>query len=237
MITWWETLPLLQQVFYLIAIPSTLVLFLQTILLLFGLGDGHGDGDVGHDFGGHDHDFGHDAAGPHGDFVPAHDTAHDTAHDQGADHEAGLRILTVRGIVAFLSLFGWVGVAALDMGASAGVAFLLALLAGLAAMFVVAAVLKASLKLQQSGNIDMRNALGLTGEVYVPIPKGGKGKITMIFQERFQELDATCLDRPLKTGESVKVVGVNEANTLIVEPLSAAHEVVWQTVDPVSQNH
>ena len=36
MIAWWESLQAIQQVFYIIAIPATLVLILQTILLLFG---------------------------------------------------------------------------------------------------------------------------------------------------------------------------------------------------------
>ena len=41
MMEWWNALPLIEQVFYIIAIPSTLILLLQTILLLFGVGGGH----------------------------------------------------------------------------------------------------------------------------------------------------------------------------------------------------
>ena len=90
MIAWWESLQAIQQVFYIIAIPATLILILQTILLLFGMGH-DSETDIDHDV---DHDIGdHDAAG------------------DGANHEAGLRILTVRGIVAFLAVCGWVGVA------------------------------------------------------------------------------------------------------------------------------
>ena len=36
MIAWWNDLSIVQQVFYLIAIPSTVILLIQTILLLFG---------------------------------------------------------------------------------------------------------------------------------------------------------------------------------------------------------
>ncbi len=213
MFEWWNALSTIQQVFYILAIPSTIILVLQTILLLFGIGGGHdaelsaGDTDV-------DIDAEVDADGS---FVPEHDLP----HDQGAEHEAGLRVLTVRGIVAFLAVCGWIGVAALDMGASPALASVLAIVAGFAAMVLVAVALRFSLKLQQSGNLDLKNAVGLTGEVYVPIPRGGKGKITLVVQDRFLELDAACAERELSTGEQVKVTAVTESNTLIVAPLES----------------
>lgn len=214
MFEWWNALSTIQQVFYILAIPSTIILVLQTILLLFGIGGDH-DADVSADT---DADMDIDAeVDADGSFVPEHDMP----HDQGAEHEAGLRILTVRGIVAFLAVCGWIGVAALDMGAVPALASVLAIIAGLAAMVLVAVVLRFSLKLQQSGNLDLKNAVGLTGEVYLPIPCGGKGKITLVVQDRFLELDASCAERDLSTGEQVKVTAVTESNTLIVTPLES----------------
>lgn len=207
---WWVSLSLMHQIFYLMAIPATILLVLQTILLLFGVGSGH-DADAPHDIGG-------DSTGDYdadGDFAPEHDMA----GDQGAAHEAGLRVLTVRGIVAFLAMAGWVGAASLDMGAHPVAALLLSLAAGVGAMFLVAWLLRASLKLQQSGNLDLANAVGLTGEVYIPIAAGGKGKVTLVVQERFVEMDAICPERALRTGEPVKVTGITESHVLIVAPL------------------
>ena len=40
MMDWWNGLDLTEQIFALIAIPSTLVLLIQTLLMLFGIGDG-----------------------------------------------------------------------------------------------------------------------------------------------------------------------------------------------------
>ncbi|NLJ16925.1 MAG: NfeD-like protein, partial [Clostridiales bacterium] len=40
---WWEGLNLLQQVLYCIAIPSTLIMLIQTVLILIGIGS-HGAG-------------------------------------------------------------------------------------------------------------------------------------------------------------------------------------------------
>ena len=126
----------------------------------------------------------------------------------------------MRGVVAFLAICGWVGVAALDMGAAPLLATVLAVIAGLAAMVLVALALRFSLKMQQSGNLDLKNAVGLTGEVYVPIPRGGKGKVTLTVQDRFVELDAVCPERELAVGEAVKVTGITSNHTLIVTPLA-----------------
>lgn len=202
MADWWITQPVMQQIFYLIAIPSTVILLLQTVLLMFGLGNGH-DGDVSAE------------SDIHGDF----DGSHGMQHDQGAAHESGLRILTIRGIIAFLAMFGWTGVAALDMGAATPLVFLLAFIAGTTALFVVALIISLSLKLQQSGNLDLQNAVGLIAEVYLTIPKDGHGKVTLIVQERYLELDAVCYERSVKNGEQVKVTAVTQSNTLVVTPL------------------
>ncbi len=143
--------------------PSTLILLLQTILLLFGVGGGH-DADM-------DHDVDVDA-----DAQMELETDHDIDHDGGADHVGGLRLLTVRGIVAFLAVCGWAGVALTDLGVSPVPTTVAALAAGFAALLVVALVLRWSLKLQQTGNLDLNHAVGLTGEVYVSIPQGGRAR-------------------------------------------------------------
>lgn len=201
MIDLWNDLDVMQQIFYLIAIPSTIVLFLQTLLLLFGLGADHDvDGDIGLDTDGGD-------------------ISSDYEFQSAADHAGGLRVFTVRGIVAFLAIFGWTGVAALDMGAEPPIAFVAAFIAGTLALLIVVVIIRSSMKLQQSGNLDLQNAIGQIGEVYLTIPKGGRGKITLIIQERYIEMDAICPNRTVKYGEQVKVTGITNNNTLIVTPL------------------
>ena len=39
MMDWWNSLSSLSQIFYCIAIPSTLLLLIQTVLLFIGIGD------------------------------------------------------------------------------------------------------------------------------------------------------------------------------------------------------
>lgn len=211
MLDWWNALQPLQQILYVVAIPATLILLLQTILTLIGFTQ-DGGGDVDHD-GSFDHDGGldHDGSLDHGDLDHGgceqdHDFGHD-ANSQGAEHSGDWHLITVRGVVAFLTLFGWVGIALLDMHVPAVLSIFLALVAGFIAMFVVAILLKVANDLQQSGNLDTMNAIGLTGEVYVPILENAKGKVTLIVQERFTEMDAICPAGPLKTGQRVQVTG------------------------------
>ena len=193
MLNWWNNLLLAQQIFALIAIPSTLILLIQTVLLLFGIGDGEADGD----FDGDVDDF-----------------------DGGDD---GLALFSVRGIVAMLCVTGWSGMALLETSLPPALSILLAVVLGLATLVGFAYLMKLVLKLQSSGNIDYGNSIGHMAQVYIPIPPSGSasGKVTLTLQEKYIEVTAiTTADETLKTGTYVRVVSVNEDGTLVVEPLT-----------------
>ena len=102
MADWWKSLGLISQIFYCIAIPSTLVSLIQTIMLLVGMGqdaDFSADGDLP-DVGDVEIDDAID--GVFGD--------NDISETPDSFGFEGLRIITVRGIIAFLVVFGWVGI-------------------------------------------------------------------------------------------------------------------------------
>lgn len=79
MLQWWESLTGLQQIFGCIAISATVILIIQTILTLLGLGHGAGDG--------HDGGFVHDAHVDGGMDTP--DSGFDLPDEPAADLEAG----------------------------------------------------------------------------------------------------------------------------------------------------
>ncbi len=190
-------------ILYVLAIPSTVVLVLQTVLLLFGIGgedmDVDTDCDGGFDCDDIPDDFESDAVGNFGD--------------------SGLRLFTVRGIIAFLAVGGWAGIAALQLEAPWWLALIAFAALGFGAMVLVAWCIKLALRLQSNGNIRLANAVGLTGEVYMTIPAGGgKGKVNVVVQERYAEIDAVSADGgEIKSGERIKVVGTADDNTVIVE--------------------
>lgn len=201
---WWNSLGLVGQIFALIAIQSTLVLVVQTVLLLFGIGDGDGDVDPGCDCGG-DVDI-------HGDV--------------GGDGD-GFALFSVRGVVAMLAIGGWSGLAMYQSGLDLWLTVILSLVFGAVALVVIAYMMRGVMKLQDSGNIEIDGAKGKCAKVYIPIPAGmsGTGKVNLTLQDRFIEADAvTSSDRALKTGESVVVTAVDGSGTLVVEPIPTKAE-------------
>ena len=62
--------------------------------------------------------------------------------------------------------------------------------------------------------------LGGTGLVYLTIPpnRSGPGKVSVTVQEQLREFEA-CADseRPIPTGRPVRIIGLLEGNTLLVE--------------------
>ena len=135
--------------------------------------------------------------------------------------DADFTLLSVRSIIAFFTFFGWTGVVALSGGAGSMLAVLMASAAGFMAMMVVAYIFYLFIKLQSSGTLNLDNALGNTGEVYLIIPgnKSGIGKVQMKVQGSLRELDAITTGQAIPTGAPIQVVDVLENGTLIVEPM------------------
>jgi hypothetical protein len=214
---WWNALSGLERFFALTAIPATLLLLIQTLLLLVGLGGGHGEAqaETGHDFGGDDGGWDHDGH----DAPDAHLTGEHAGHEHGEIHDAGLRVFTVRGFVAFFCIFGWSGLVCLQGGLGAPVSLLIAFGAGLLSMLSIALILKAALRLQFNGTLDLSNAVGKPASVYLRVPAGrqARGKVNLTVQERYIEADAvTDESGDLLPGREVIVVGLSEPGTLLV---------------------
>ena len=140
------------------------------------------------------------------------------------DHglETDFSALSLRSIIAFFTFFGWTGVLILGNGRSVWMAVTLATVAGLAAMFIVAYLMFKFAQLEQSGTLNLYNALDQPGEVYLSIPenKTGQGKVHVIIDGVMREMDAVTEGQMLKTGEAIKVVEILDNNTLKVEVLS-----------------
>ncbi|MGM9596604.1 MAG: hypothetical protein ACI3XO_02200 [Eubacteriales bacterium] len=205
MINWWNGLELTQQIFALIAIPSTVILVLQTVLQLIGIGSDNTPDDIDTD----------------GDGIP------DTDASDSLSADDGLSLFTVRGILSMLCITGWLGVALLETSLPDWAAILISVAAGVATLVGIAFLMKAIYGLQSSGNIDISNAIGKVAQIYIPVPAGGRGsgKVTITLQDKFCEYAAiTTADRELKTGNYVRVVAVSESGVLVVEPLASDAE-------------
>lgn len=201
MIVWWNSLSVAAQIFACIAIPTTLLLIVQTVLMLIGIGldsvgeDGalFGDADV--------------------------DTDADFDGDVDVTGMDALRLFTVRGIIAFLVVFGWVGYGMEISGVKLWITILVSTVCGFMMMTVLAFFVRTVMKLKNDGNLDNRNALGVSGKVYLTVPanRKGEGKVNVMLQGSFVERDAvTDENEDIPTGCEVVVTGVSGQTTLVV---------------------
>lgn len=208
MIAWWVSLTLLGQVFACIAIPATLILVIQTVLSIIGISGG-ADGDIDADTDVPD-DISVDCDGVFGPDVPDFEDSLDP----------GFRLLSLRSIIAFLTIFGWVGLIGVRNDLSNTLTLVIAFACGLVAMLIVVLAMRAMLGLQADGTRNIKNALGKSGTVYLTVPgqRNGSGKVNILLQDTFVELDAvTDQENPIKSGREVVVVGLSGQNTLVVK--------------------
>lgn len=231
--SFWTDLSIIEKVFVFIAAPATMILLIQLVLQLFGLGshaDGTGDFSGGMDAG----------DGIHPDSIPDADSLSDSSSDSVSDSTQGMedgngpvetrtgfesnlhffQFITLQGIIAFFAISGWTGLFFLLIDLPSVIAILLALLCGTLALLAVGYLLKSIWKLQSDGTVKARNAIGLEGEVYLKIPgdNKGKGKINITVQERYKEYDAITYEKEtLLTGTSVRVVDMVSNDLLVVE--------------------
>ena len=198
MFEWWEALSLVSQIFACIAIPATLVLVVQTVLMLVGIGlEADGDISVGESI---------DADGPDLDI--------------DLDGMDALRIFSIRGIIAFLVVFGWVGFVMDRAGVSLLVTVPVAAVCGFIMMLVLALLMRGVMRLRNDGNLDNRNAIGVSGRVYLTVPphRSGDGKVNVLLQGTYVERDAvTDEEEAIPTGCEIVVIGISGQTTLVVK--------------------
>jgi len=178
------------------------IFILRTILMLTGIGDTDSDVDSA------DFDHGGDQIGSldHG--------------DQGHGN-AGLELLTIQGITAFSMMFGLTGFA-LSRSSLLGaiMTILVGGIVGLFAMWMVARGFALMKSMQSSGTMQIYDAIGEEGTVYLTIPAEGVGKIQITISGRLMVMDAVSLDKVLlKTGERVCVSEITTGGMLAVREI------------------
>lgn len=203
MTTWFLALNAFEKIFLLCAMVGGILFFVRLVLMFIG-GDAHaGDGDVpgdldGGDVGGHDGD----------------------AHHAG-DTDVAFKLLSFQGITAFFMMFGLVGLAmSKASGLHWGLALAGAVVAGLLTVWITDRLFRSFGRLQHSGTLQMKNAVGQEGTVYLTIRPSEKGQVQVTVQGRLLTLDAVSKDEgEIATGTRVKVVELSGDSTLVVQKI------------------
>ncbi len=208
MTEWFDSLTSLQTVFFIFALIGTVLFLIQLILIMIGGGDTDADtgdlntGDLDTDFDG---DVSADADG-----AAAH-------HHPSSD--AAFKLLSFQGLTAFFMMFGLVGLA-MNRGSEQGTVLSIgvAIAAGFGCMWLVAKLFQLFHGLQSSGTINLDNAVGRRGRVYLTIKKDTPGQIEVEVQGHLKIYEAISAENEmLPTDTSIKVVGINGATMVVTK--------------------
>lgn len=208
---WWEALSVLQKILYCIAIPATLVLVLQTVLVIMGFGDGASGADFNpSDTSGLDLDA--DVSG--GDLIDGDIGDAAVSGDFGS-----LKLFTVQGAVAFLATFSWVSIVCVKAELKEVAALAIGFVCGAAMMYLVAKLLQWMARLAENGTFKLKSMIGENAQVYLTILPNGEsgGKVTLSSTSRFAEVDAiTESSQAIPSGSRVRIVDVR-GDVVVVE--------------------
>ena len=196
--TWWADLSPVMKLLWGVTLTATLIFVIQTVMTFLGADADSTDFDVDVD-----------------------------ASMDGSDLsniDSGANLYTFRNFVNFFLGFGWTAIILQQSVKSTAVLVIIAVLVGLALVTLVMYMFKWLYSMQQSGNINVyKSAVGCQGTCYLRIPaeRSGEGKVQITIQGAVREYDAVTDGDEIKTGTSVKVLEVVDANTLLVEGLNS----------------
>jgi hypothetical protein len=137
------------------------------------------------------------------------------AHDDGVDYQ----FFTIKNMIAFFTMFGWVGIASHYSGMSKTITILLALAGGIIIVLLMVLILKNMSRLRHNGALQLQNAINQTGTTYLFIPakRGGVGKVHIKVQGTLQELQAMTDDEAeITTGALIRVKNIINDRILLV---------------------
>ena len=205
---WWNELSTTQQALWAIGTFASVVLILQ----------------LGLSFAGLDHSIDLASEAPDGGGAPdSHDLHHDP-HAAGGHHLALAQYFTIRNAVAFLTGLGWGSLMLIGWGLPEWLAVIGGIIQGLGFAAVVMLLMWFLASLASSGSISLKNALDHQGEVTLAIPPHGSGfgKMMLSIQGRSIEIEAYTPGEAIPRGTRVRVIRVQGADMLFVEPIVAS---------------
>ncbi len=195
LMTWWMALQPMNQWFFVAAAFFTVFFLIQMFSALAGLGGGDADldGQVGSSF------------------------EHDSPHD-AQDSVAAFKLLSVRSILAFFTLFTWAGGLYMSRGLPQARALTYALIWGLVAMVMVSLLLHLLQRMSQTGNMRVASCVGNSATVYLNIPRDGTGEIRVMCDGVVTMQKARAKGgSAIAAGSPVKVLRVLGDNAVEVE--------------------
>jgi len=220
MLAFLDNLSGLELLFACCAVFGTVLFIIRLILMFSGMGgEGTHSADIGHIEAGGMEAGGMDAGGMDAGGMDAANMDHS---GEFHDSDISFKALSLQGITAFFMMFGLVGWAVVRQGKyNALVPIAAGTVAGLLTVWVMKKIFQFAGSLQSSGTMNLQNAVGQEGTVYLTIRPGKSGKVQVTVQDRLSVLEAiTEGNEEIKTGQTIRVVRV-AAGKLVVEKVNS----------------
>lgn len=223
MMEWWYNLPPVAQWLYVAAAFFSVFFLWQLIAAIMGLGhdaeadaaDGHVDVHVEADAA--DAHAGDVDAGAHG---AAYDHVEHLSGEEAAASIAAFKLLSIRSILAFFTLFCWAGALYLTVGVGVGLALVYGICWGLSGMFAVALIFFGMRRLTETGTAHLGTCVGTAGAVYLNIPSGGQGEVRVAVGGVISHVKARSAGgAEIKAGTPIRVVRLLDGTTIEVAPM------------------
>jgi len=191
---WWNGLQSLNQWFFIGAAFFSVFFVWQVVMAFLGLGSGT-------------------ELDAHVDSTMHHDSTGDAD-----DSVAAFKLLSVRSVVAFFTLFTWAGALYMSKGNSTASSLLCSVLWGAFAMALISLLFYGMRRMTETGNIKIGECVDKTGAVYLDIPADGNGEIRILCCGVLTHLKARSANgTPAKAGTVVKVTKVTGPNSVEIE--------------------
>ena len=210
--SWWHSLTPINRAFFSAAAFFSVFFIWQMLAALIGLGsdDGMDDvsdgGDIDTDMDVHDGHVDHFEAG---------------AETDSTATVVAFKLVSIRAIITFCTLFTWGCALYLNRGESLTKAMGISAIWGLAGMVCIALLLSLLPKLAHTGTKRIATALGNKGTVYLDIPAGGQGEVRVAVSGVVSFVKARSSDSSaIKAGTPVVVKQIIDESTVEVETVT-----------------
>lgn len=196
MIETFQTMSTPLQIYWILAIVSSVIFIIQAIMTFVGFDS---DSDI--------------------ELADAPDAIPESG-DSDFDAD-GFHLISIKSVVSFILGFGWTGVLFWNTIESPLLLGLLAFVVGMIFMSLIAFLLFQIKKLDKDNTFRIEKVIGTNAEVYLRIPARRKdtGKINVSLNGSMHELEALTDGEEIPTGAKVKITAKVDGETVIVEKI------------------
>lgn len=196
MIETFQTMSTPLQIYWILAIVSSVIFIIQAIMTFVGFDS---DSDI--------------------ELADAPDAIPESG-DSDFDAD-GFHLISIKSVVSFILGFGWTGVLFWNTIESPLLLGLLAFVVGMIFMSLIAFLLFQIKKLDKDNTFRIEKVIGTNAEVYLRIPASRKdtGKINVSLNGSMHELEALTDGEEIPTGAKVKITAKVDGETVIVEKI------------------